>query len=98
VLAERQGATVIAGIRPEHITLRSVGETGAAPGTIVYREPRGDADVMTIIAGDGDGVPIVAEAPGPSVWRAGDGVMLDLAVDQMHVFDEESGRNIEVNS
>jgi hypothetical protein len=53
---------------------------------------------MTIIAGDGDGVPIVAETPGPSAWRAGDGVMLDLAVDQIHVFEEESGRNLEVGS
>lgn len=98
VLASRQGATVIVGIRPEHITLRSVGETGAVRGTIVYREPRGDTDVMTIIAGDGDGVSILAETPGPSAWRAGDGVMLDLAVDQIHVFEEESGRNLEVGS
>jgi len=98
VLASRQGAAVIVGIRPEHITLRSVGETAAVRGTIVYREPRGDTDVMTIITGDRDGVPIVAETPGPSAWRAGDAVMLDLAVDQMHVFDEESECNLEVNS
>jgi ABC-type sugar transport system ATPase subunit len=101
VLARRQGTTVIAGIRPEHITLRSVEESGKARGTISYRELRGDVDVMTIIivgVGDVAGVPIVAETPGPSVWRAGDSVTLDLAADQIHVFDEKSGRNLEVDS
>jgi ABC-type sugar transport system ATPase subunit len=100
ILAERQGTTVIAGIRPEHIALRTIDESGEAIGKIIYREPRGDTDVMTINLGKGDdaGVLIVAEAPGPSAWRVGDGVGLDLAVDQMHVFEDESGRNLEVGS
>jgi ABC-type sugar transport system ATPase subunit len=100
VLAGRQGTTVIAGIRPEHITLRSIEESGEARGTIIYREPRGDVDVMTIIVGKGDGagVPIVAETPGPSAWRDGDSVTLDFTADQIHVFDEESERNLEVGS
>jgi ABC-type sugar transport system ATPase subunit len=100
VLAKRQGANVIAGIRPEHIMLRAIGEGGEAGGQIIYREPRGDTDVMTINVGRADdaGVLIVAETPGPSAWRAGDGVMLDFAVDQMHLFEEESGRNLEVGS
>jgi ABC-type sugar transport system ATPase subunit len=100
ILAERQGTTVIAGIRPEHIALRTIDESGEAIGKIIYREPRGDTDVMTISLGKGDdaGVLIVAEAPGPSAWRVGDGVGLDLAVDQMHVFEDESGRNLEVGS
>jgi ABC-type sugar transport system ATPase subunit len=100
ILAERQGTTVIAGIRPEHIALRTIDESGEAIGKIIYREPRGDTEVMTINLGKGDdaGVLIVAEAPGPSAWRVGDGVGLDLAVDQMHVFEDESGRNLEVGS
>jgi len=100
LLAGRQGATVIAGIRPEHITLRPAGENGEARGTIVYREPRGDTDVMTIMVGNmtDDGVPIVAETPGPSAWHAGDSVVLEFAADQLLVFDEQSGRNLEVAS
>jgi len=99
VLAGRQGETVIAGIRPEHITLRPVEESGDARGTIIYREPRGDTDVMTIELGEnGAAVPIVAETSGPSAWRPGDSVTLDVAADQIHVFDEKSGRNLEVDS
>jgi ABC-type sugar transport system ATPase subunit len=99
-LAGRQGATVIAGIRPEHITLRAVGEPGEARGTVVYREPRGDTDVMTIMVGEGDdgGVAVIAETPGPSVWRTRDGAALHFAAEHMHLFEEISGSNLEVGA
>jgi ABC-type sugar transport system ATPase subunit len=98
ILSRGGEATVVAGIRPEHIALCPVGEHGEAVGTIVYREPRGDTDVVTIAvgAGDGAGASIVVETTGPSIWRVGDKVVLSFAVDQMHYFDERSGRNLEV--
>ena len=95
-LAGRQGATVIAGIRPEHISLRPADEGGEVLGRITYRECRGDTDVVTILLGDSD-TTVVAETPGPSIWRLGDGVVLDIAVNQAHVFDEQNGRNLEVD-
>lgn len=98
VMASQQGAAVIAGIRPEHIIVRPPNETGETRGLITYREPRGDADVLTIaVGGDNDAVVnVIAEIAGPSDWRAGDTVVLHIAVDRLHVFDEQSGRNIEV--
>lgn len=98
VLANRQSKALVAGIRPEHITLCPADEAGEARGSITYREPRGDADILTIAVGDANGAPvnIITETAGPSAWRAGDAVGLRIAVDQLHVFDEQSGRNLEV--
>jgi multiple sugar transport system ATP-binding protein len=94
VLANRLGNGVVAGIRPEHVAVLPPDEVGETRGSIAYREPRGDADVLTIVIGDGS-VHVVAETPGPSAWRAGDNVALRIAVYWLHVFDEQSGRNIE---
>ena len=98
VLANRQSAALVAGIRPEHIALCPADEAREARGLITYREPRGDADILTIAVGDANGAPvnIIAEVAGPSAWRAGDTVGLRIAVDQLHLFDEHSGRNLEV--
>ncbi|MFK8251357.1 ABC transporter ATP-binding protein [Ancylobacter terrae] len=94
-LVARQGSRLIAGIRPENIGVRAPEAGGGARGVILYREPRGDADVLTVKL-DGEGDMLVAEIPGPAPWRAGDAVALDLAADRMRVFDAESGRNLEV--
>jgi len=96
VLAGQQGSTVIAGIRPEHVSLGAPTNAGEIRGTITYREPRGDADIFTIAVGGKDGSTIVAEIAGPSLWRAGDTVVLHIPIGQLHVFDEQSGRNLEV--
>jgi multiple sugar transport system ATP-binding protein len=94
MLANRVGSRLAAGIRPEHVALLPPHEAGETRGSITYREPRGDADVLTIAIGDGS-VHVVAETNGPSTWRAGDNVALRFAVDRLHVFDQQSGRNIE---
>lgn len=96
VLAGRQGTAVIAGIRPEHIVLRPPDKAGEIRGVVAYREPRGAADVLTIAIGGGDApVSLIAETAGPSLWRADDSVVLQIAIDRLHVFDEQSGRNLE---
>jgi ABC-type sugar transport system ATPase subunit len=94
VLANRLGSGVVAGIRPEHVAVLPPDEAGETRGSISYREPRGDADVLTIAIGDGS-IYVIAETNGPSTWRAGDNVALRIAADQLHVFDQQSGRNIE---
>ena len=95
VLASRGGGGLVAGIRPEHVALLPPHEASEARGSIIYREPRGDADVLTIAIGDGS-VEVIAETAGPSVWRTGDNVALRMEAARFHVFDEQSGRNLEV--
>lgn len=95
VLADRIGGALVAGIRPEHVALLPPHEASEARGSIIYREPRGDADVLTIAIGDGS-VEVIAETAGPSVWRTGDNVALRMEAARFHVFDEQSGRNLEV--
>jgi ABC-type sugar transport system ATPase subunit len=95
VLADRVGSGLVAGIRPEHVALLPPHEVSETRGSITYREPRGDADVLTIAIGDGS-VEVIAEVAGPSAWRAGDNVALRMAAARFHVFDQQSGRNLEV--
>ena len=92
------GTDIIAGIRPENIAVRGPDAAGEARGTIVYREPRGDADILTVaLAEAGEGaVKLVAEIPGPAPWRAGDHVTLGIDETRLLVFDAVSGRNREV--
>lgn len=100
ILAKRGGASIVAGIRPEHVTMHPPGDTGEVCGIIAYREPRGDADVLTVTLDDVNGLAdtVVTEVAGPSLWRAGDAVRLHLDVDRLLVFDAESGRNLAVAS
>lgn len=90
-------AGIVAGIRPEHIAVRAPDVPGDASGVITYREPRGDADVLTVELNHGGGVTekLIAEIPGPSPWRAGDRVSLGLDVESLLVFDEVTTRNRE---
>lgn len=91
------GGAVVAGIRPENVAIRAPDIAGEAHGTIIYREPRGDADVLTVAldAPGGAGARLVAEIAGPSHWRAGHRVALGIDVGRLLVFDAESGRNRE---
>ncbi|GLK73916.1 ABC transporter ATP-binding protein [Ancylobacter dichloromethanicus] len=96
VLTQGEGA-IIAGIRPEHVAVNPPEMPGEAQGVIVYREPRGDADVLTVAlgTGDGGGEKLIAEIPGPSPWRAGDRVSLGLDVKSLLIFDAATTRNRE---
>lgn len=98
-LVRRAEPSVVAGLRPEHVGLEAVHEAAGAQGVIIYREPRGDADVLTVRLrqrdGNGDGDVIVTEIAGPSRWRAGDAVGLRVDGDRIAVFGAMSGRNLE---
>ncbi|MBI1201303.1 MAG: ATP-binding cassette domain-containing protein [Rhodopseudomonas sp.] len=94
MLAGCRGETVVVGIRPEHIAILPPEQSGDARGAVAYREPRGDADVITVSVSDG--TKLIAEIPGPSRWRAGDMAVLQFSADRLHIFDPENGRNLEV--
>lgn len=93
----RGEAAVVAGIRPEHVAVKAPDAPGDAQGAIVYREPRGDADVLTVLldGAAGEGGKLVAEIPGPSPWRTGDRVSLGLDVTRLLIFDAATTRNRE---
>jgi ABC-type sugar transport system ATPase subunit len=94
-LAQRSGVDITAGIRPEHIGLQQPTADFGTKGKVVYREPRGDADVLTIrLEGDGQADIVVAEIAGPSSWRAGDAVQLQIDAGRILAFDTGSGRNL----
>ncbi|WP_428028956.1 ABC transporter ATP-binding protein [Ancylobacter sp.] len=90
-------SAIVAGLRPEHIAVRPAGTAGDAPGTVIYREPRGDADVLTVVlvSPTGEGARLVAEIAGPSSWRAGDKVSVGIDEARLLIFDATSGRNRE---
>jgi ABC-type sugar transport system ATPase subunit len=96
MLAARRGANILAGIRPEHIAVHARDEAEATHGVIIYREPRGDVDVLTVALEAENAASLIAEIPGPSIWRAGDKVSLQIRSDRLHIFDGPSGRNIGV--
>ncbi len=100
LLARANDPAITVGIRPEHVYLGSAGADVGMRGMIAYREPRGDADVLTIKLEDDDGKAdtVVAEIAGPSAWRAGDAVRLQIDTDRLLVFDTGSGRNLAVAS
>lgn len=99
-LAQHSTGAITAGIRPEHIGLRPVTEGDGAKGSVIYREPRGDADVLTVKLDcvDGPADTVVVEIAGPSSWRAGDAVRVRIDDDRVMVFDADSGRNLAMAS
>jgi ABC-type sugar transport system ATPase subunit len=95
-LARASGGEIVAGVRPEHIGLHAEGTSGTFAGVISYREPRGDADVLTVrLSGAEGGQSFVTEIAGPSHWRAGDPVGVEIPPDRVLVFDAASGLNLE---
>jgi multiple sugar transport system ATP-binding protein len=83
------GRKVIAGIRPEHIT---VGTTGAAiQATVELVEPIGHETIVYVTAGSEKLVAIFDPHDAP---RVGNVVALSVDPARVHVFDAESGARI----
>jgi len=105
--APRRGVT--AGFRPEHISITSeikkskvAKQQGQITGDIYFREPRGDADVLTISLSSSDTEKkqsaelsqITAEIEGPSSFFVGQPVALALNAEKLCIFDSDSGSNL----
>jgi ABC-type sugar transport system ATPase subunit len=100
-LARHNGTHLRIGIRPEHVGVRPSNGHAAAgdlPAQIVYREPRGDTDILTLrfltVDGRETGQRIVAEIPGPTKFREGDKAAVTLRTEHLHPFDSATGRRI----
>lgn len=96
---------LIMGIRPEHIAV-DAGHGEAAdgiPGTLYFREPRGDVDVLVVRLGpdaaggdrvNGEGNLITCEVAGPSAVRKGDAVTIAPCPESVAIFDADTGSNL----
>jgi ABC-type sugar transport system ATPase subunit len=98
----RPGNTLVVGVRPEHISLHA--EVASAPmsGVLMSREPRGDADVLSIemtgeLIGGAPAQVFVVEVAGPSAFRPGQHVGVTLDAARVHLFDAETGKRFGVS-
>jgi ABC-type sugar transport system ATPase subunit len=90
-VAAAPGVPVVVGIRPEHLRLASADtvETGL-PGSVFFREHRGDSDVVLVeVSGGMPGLAVEVESVAP--WREGDTVCVSVADAPVHLFDPGSG-------
>jgi len=87
--ASSDGMAVTAGIRPEHFEWAAPGESAAIEATAVVVEPLG-SDTLVAIALDGHDL-LVRLQP-KRVRRAGDPVRLNVAPEDVHLFDAHGRR------
>lgn len=106
-VVERLGLTSLSiGVRPEHVTVRPLSEASAAAnglrGRVVYRETRGDTDIITLLLHASDWRPtsqrVIAEIPGPSPLREGDKAELSIRPERIHPFNAATGQRIQTGA
>lgn len=97
MLEARQSRDLVVGIRPEHLVVEAVSASRPLNAIVAYREPRGDADSLVLDVLDRPGETLVAELPGPTPYRKGEGVHLSIPADRMHLFDTETELNLEMD-
>jgi ABC-type sugar transport system ATPase subunit len=86
---------VVVGIRPEHLRLAGPEVTGepGLPGSVAFREHRGDSDVVLVDLPAGmPGLAVEVESAAP--WREGDPVRVWVADAPVHLFDAGSGMSL----
>jgi ABC-type sugar transport system ATPase subunit len=97
MLEARQTRDLVVGLRPEHLIVETVSADRSVNAIIRYREPRGDADSLVLEILNRSGDTLVAELPGPTLFRAGDGVHLRIPAERMHLFDADTEFNLELD-
>jgi multiple sugar transport system ATP-binding protein len=81
-------ASLVLGVRPEHLAVRAPGEPGLQ-ATVSVVEPLGSD---TLVYFDRDGTRHVARVSPETRLRPGDGVTFGVAMDKAHLFDAPEGR------
>ena len=83
------GASVQIGIRPEHITIGSVGEGCALPATLMHMERLGDSSLLYVSIGAG--LPTLnVKVEGSATTAVGERLTLRLMPEELHLFDATS--------
>ncbi len=93
-LGSYQGKKVIMGIRPEHLSEISRGETdsqGEIPATVEVVEMMGSEQVVYLLVG---GKSFVAKMDASNRMKTGDVVKLAFPKDQVQLFDRETERSL----
>ena len=88
-LKERTGKVTI-GVRPEDVLIG----TGEDKAMIRIVEPTGHESIVTLDAG---GISFTARIPGDRRLAAGETVPFELRRDKIHVFDQASGRRLNIH-
>lgn len=88
------GSELQLGIRPESITIHTVGMEGTVPARVEFVEPQGDRTIITV-ALQGDDTFLIEAGPDTRP-RAGEQVGLAFDMYRAHLFDAETGVNVRV--
>ena len=90
-------ADVVVGVRPEHLALAAADAADSAlAGTVFFREPRGDTDVVLVRLEPGRTSELAVEVEPAAPWRPGDRVRVTLRESALHVFDPGSGATLAI--
>jgi multiple sugar transport system ATP-binding protein len=90
-LVARPGASLVLGIRPEHIELVDAGSAGAIEGQVVVTEPTGSETQVTLRVGQSD---ILALFHTRIEVQPGQPLHIRMLTDKTHVFDKQSGKRL----
>jgi multiple sugar transport system ATP-binding protein len=85
------GSGLIAGIRPEDLSLERRGEALEFDARVDVVEYLGDEQVVHLLAGE---VPVVAKLPAAARVATGDERRFAVPRERVHLFDAESGRHL----
>ena len=89
LIEERGPSALIAGIRPEHVTV--AGERGGIRARIAVTEPMGDHCIVHLEAG---GITLTGKAPGDFSIPPGGSILFQIDWDKIHIFDKSSGERV----
>jgi multiple sugar transport system ATP-binding protein len=85
------GPNLVAGVRPEHLSVVGDGPTGTLTGKADVVEYLGNEELIHVTVGMND---VVAVIPSEHRVRPGDDLNLKVALGKVHLFDPESGLSL----
>ena len=88
-----RGEELILGMRPENIRISPMNGDSATAGTVMWREHRGDADILTVEL-DGGETEIVIESRTPRGLGLGTRLNVEFPEKGLNIFAAGDGRNL----